>query len=496
MDETMTTSDTPIDEPDYPYPRRYAWLKRGIAAYLLLALALVGLRIVWGRIAQHRLDATIAGFHAHGQPALVEDLNGPKIPDAENAAFYYLRAISKLNKNIVSPAASNMYYSSYPPYPKAWYTMADASAKANRAAFDDAREARRHPRAQWLNNYASPLLNVSLRHLSGMRNLANHVSDNALLGHFNGNDAEAIDGIRDVWAMADALGQETSLISHLVELGIRALALNRLEIMAPELTVQAISPTTRPTDHPASRGQIEALIGLLLDDTIVQNTAAHSYQTERMAQIDTILYFPRDTKVLWPMFQLDAVSAARRNETVIASTTQPNWPAAEKSLRKWPWPGGSPEPTLAHALSNAMYPAINRARQNDFKIQMEAHLAATILAVRLYRLDHHGEFPRTLDTLVPKYLPSVPVDPFKSDGGRIGYLGPAVATHPLVYSIGDDGVDDTARLPTTSPSEPMNGWENRTADQWRDLTRWAPPPKPKSTQPVNPGDESTETLEE
>jgi hypothetical protein len=488
----MTESNPTFDEVDYPYPPRYRWLKRSIVAYLLVALILFGVRIWWGKFAQRKLDAGIAAIRAQGEPALVADLNKDKVPDADNAAHYYNLATAQLNPNAESPAASNYVYRDYPPYPKKWFALAEASAKANQPAFALAREARKHPRVQWSVMYSSPLANFLLPHLNGIRNLANHVGDNALLEHFNGNDAEAIEEIKDTWAMSRAVEEQPFLISHLVGVGIRALALNRLEVIAPELTIEGISPTTRPTDHPATRKQVQELMTVILDSKAEDAAATRAYAGERLFQIDAILYYPRASKVLKPMFQLDAVSSMHNMDKLLAAATQPTWPSSLSAMKG---PKLSAPRDLAHVFSMVMAPSLNRARQTDFRVIMEGRLAATVLAVRLYRLDHKGQFPPTLEALVPKYLAQVPDDPFSDPVRKIGYVPPGKAPHPLVYSIGEDNMDNTTGA-TTWPSEPEYGWDPKTLDQWRDLTRWAPAPKPRSTQPVNPGDEDSQTLED
>jgi hypothetical protein len=490
----MATDAAPIfDEVDYPFPPRFRWLKRMIVVYLLLAATLVGVRVWWGKLAQRRLDAGLAAIRATGEPAIVADMNQPAIRNADNAAYYYNQAILKLNANVVSPAASNYTYNGYPPFSRKWYAMAEASAAANQPAFDLAREGRKHPRVQWSTNYASPLVNFLLPHLNGLRNVANHVGDNALLLHLKGNDAEAIESIKDIWAMAHASEQQSFLISHLVAVGIRALALNRLEIIATELTVEGRSPTTRPTDHPATRKQIDELLAMILDEEAEHAAAAHAYAGERLLQLDAILYYPKASKMLWPMFQLDAVASMHDMDGVIATATQPTWPTSIQAMSAAPRPNVAS--TLAHALSRAIAPSLGRARQTDFRVVMEARLAAAIIAVRLYRLDHNGQFPPTLEALVPAYLPKVPDDPFTAPVTKIGYVPPGKAPHPLVYSVAEDDFDNT-RAGTKWPSEPENSWNPKSPDQWRDLTRWSPPPKPKSTQPMNPGDELEQTLED
>lgn len=490
----MTTQAPPtFDEVDYPYPPRFRWLKRLVVVYLLFGALLVGIRIWWGKLAQKRLDANIAAIRASGEPALAVDMNEEPVPDADNAAYYYRQAVAKLNPNVISPAASNYIYNDYPPFPRKWFALADASQKTNQGAFDLAREARKHPRVQWMAAYSSPLINVVLPHLNGARDLANHIGDNALLLHFTGNDAEAIESIKDVWALADAVDKTPLLVSHLVAIGIRALALDRLEIIARDLTIEGVSPTTRPTDRPATRQQVSEIMALVLDPDAEQRAVAHMFASERAFQVDSILFYPKSSRWMWPMFQLDAVAAMHASDQWIASTTQPTWPATVVAMR----PTSLPADNLAHAFSRIVIPALNRARLTDFKVEAEARLAATILAVRLYRLDHNGAFPPNLDALVPKYLAKVPEDPFSTQPREIGYAPPGKMPHPMVYSVGEDYTDNTMPTPTTWPTEPASGWQQKDVDQWRDLTSWSPPPKPKpSTQNVNPGDESPETLDD
>jgi hypothetical protein len=55
-----------------------------------------------------------------------------------------------------------------------------------------------------------------------------------------------------------------------------------------------------------------------------------------------------------------------------------------------------------------------------------------------------------------------------------------------VYSVGEDGRDDTS-TGVTPPPEPQFGWSTAVRDQWRDVTRWSPPGAATA-----PGDEDDE----
>ncbi|MBC8116230.1 MAG: hypothetical protein H7062_17725 [Candidatus Saccharimonas sp.] len=63
-----------------------------------------------------------------------------------------------------------------------------------------------------------------------------------------------------------------------------------------------------------------------------------------------------------------------------------------------------------------------------------------MLAAQAYRRDK-GEFPESLDQLVPQYLEAVPLDPCDLHGGRLLYRRDS-ATSAVVWSVGEDGNDD------------------------------------------------------
>jgi hypothetical protein len=63
---------------------------------------------------------------------------------------------------------------------------------------------------------------------------------------------------------------------------------------------------------------------------------------------------------------------------------------------------------------------------------------AVALAVERVRLAQNDAVPATLDALVPRYLPSIPADPF--DAGLLRFK--KLPLGYVIYSVGRDGVDD------------------------------------------------------
>ncbi len=84
-----------------------------------------------------------------------------------------------------------------------------------------------------------------------------------------------------------------------------------------------------------------------------------------------------------------------------------------------------------------------------------------VLAIRIWQLQHKGQFPERLEALVPVVLPSLPIDPYsgqpfgfrRSHGLDVPRLRESLTAAPrkgqpaeqgscLLYSVGPDGRDD------------------------------------------------------
>ena len=87
--------------------------------------------------------------------------------------------------------------------------------------------------------------------------------------------------------------------------------------------------------------------------------------------------------------------------------------------------GGAPQ---------ALVKSLNKVQQTDALCS----LAIAAVALKRYRLQN-GSYPDSLATLVPRFLAAVPIDPV--DGRPLRYQRRQAGSF-LLYSIGEDGVDD------------------------------------------------------
>ena len=515
----------PDAEPDRPHPPRRWWLKRLTSGCVLLAVALAGLRAWWGHEADRRLRRTLDAIAADGHPVRAADLTAPPIPDELNAAIYLDRAAAAVVPGADSPSSSALGYNAYPPYPPAWHALSDGSVKANGMAYVLARRARAHEQSDWRTPMPTPTIAVQLPHLNRTRHLANIVSDAALRAHLHGDDATALETVRDVRHQARVVSREHFLVSYLVGIGVENIALYKLQIIATGLKIgpddetappppgspgaMSLLPATQPAaaPRPASRAQVQQLIAELLDDEHWREAMKRSLADERANTIDTGLWFGRQSRLLRPAFELDVVRLADDYRPYLRAAEQSTWPAAAQVITA----AGkvTARPPAKHYLfgvgpaapANARRPVINYARllsdsdlqgsggrviMQDMRTRQQRRMTAVSLAAQLYRADHGGAWPASLQDLVPKYLPSVPADPFSPQGAPLRYLLargalPGGGDRPVVYSVGDNGRDDTPDASALPPA-PHFGWY-RWRDNYLDLARWAPP-APPATMPA------------
>jgi hypothetical protein len=311
--------------------------------------------------------------------------------------------------------------------------------------------------------------------LNDQRELANLLADSALYEHLTGNDYDSLETIRDIFAQADAISRQPILVSHLVANGINALAISRLELISPGLRLaddpsRPIQPIT-----PAQRKQVQSLIAILIDPAI-SNQTRYTFEGERMMQLDTILWMSSHS-VLRPLYLRDVSQSLDLNSRMMAASTQPTLAAAMQIASPMP----PKTATISHiSLLSSLIPSYTRFMTTEYRIRAERQMVAVALAARLYQIDHHGQWPAKLEDLVPHYLPSVPIDPLSSTGKPLGYLLANHGIRPMVHSAGDSGIDLALRE-SAVPGWPQHGWSTTTSDQWRDISRFSPPPTTRSS---------------
>lgn len=403
--------------------------------------------------------------HARGEPFWPQDFDPSPVPDAQNAGLTLRRAGNAIVIDSAYTAVENGTLSDPPS--EADIRAIAAMMATNGLALQLARQAGLQTKVDWgirpvspvTANYPPPNL------LTHQRNLASLVAWAVIHDHAIGDDCAAIQRIQDLIHQAHAVDAAAPcMVTHLVSLGITALATDRIQRVAPALAVGPGAPASAAT--PATRAQVENLIAELLDEDSFHEGASRSWYGERMMELDMVkhmydgvsdpLLVQRSIK---PMFDLDGVHLARGLTQSARAATQPNWPAARACIPAATQDDDSQIAQLSRYLSTIMAPATGRAITQEFRTQSDRHAAAIALAIRLYRIDHGEQYPPSLVDLVPTYLPGPPVDPMAGDGRPLGYKPKAAP--PVIYSVGEDGKDEGG---TSLPNEGPHGERWQQAD--------------------------------
>jgi hypothetical protein len=468
------------DEPTYPYPRRFRWLKRNLLIAAIVTTAFISLMIFWRHAARRRLDAEVAAIHARGEPILIEDFAVPPVPNELNAALSL--------KNAAAAIVPNQAYSNFVdnngrdrPIDPATMKTLEQVAKLSAKPRELARLARFQPGVNWGTPIPSPPIRFSYPNLNLARDLGNLFATNAVYEHAAGRDAEAIEIIRDQLHHADLLDQDNpSFILHLVSVGLTNLTSDTIRSISSDLKISPESAATTQPNGIASHQQVKLLIAELLDERAYRAGFVRAMQGERMFDYNTlqnVASFASSIGIqiqrlpLRPMLELDAIHLMRMSTQCGIAGSKPDFQTAKTSMPDMNFIGSGTQDITAtkivHVMSSLLTLSYDRFLQTHFSGLTERRIAAMRLAIRLYQIDHNNEFPNKLAELVPNYLQALPADPFAADGRPFGYRKSPI---PFLYSVGlngkDDGGDTTLLKPKpVSVSEPGTPAGNRRWDR-------------------------------
>jgi hypothetical protein len=120
------------------------------------------------------------------------------------------------------------------------------------------------------------------------------------------------------------------------------------------------------------------------------------------------------------------------------------------------------QPDLRSMLSDSVI-TLSGCLKRVMKIEVLRSMTITAIALKRYQLKH-GNFPADLNSLVPDFLPAIPLDPV--DGQPLRYRRNADGTF-LLYSVGENGVDDGGN-PALEPgvTSSSHAWQNPHALDW------------------------------
>ena len=239
------------------------------------------------------------------QPAAAPPATTPATADAwpfYDKAARRVRENWKLGKTC--PTRSDIPFShSYPPFSALWDKTAKEACEVNASALEAVHQATAFKVAQWPVVHEEKGKGVLLPYLGDMRMIANEVADAAMYDHVHGNDLAALQRIEDLLHLADLLDESSDVLgvqAH-VAIGIRALAFERLQVIATEL---------RLTREPPQKEDAAQLIPVETVRSLIKQFFTLDDPTLRAKDLI------EHEKVLYPNVELHPETLERLNENL------------------------------------------------------------------------------------------------------------------------------------------------------------------------------------
>ena len=440
---------------ELPFPPRYWWLKRILAAMCVLLLMLLGLRWWWGWDAERKLQARIAEYRALGQPVTLEDFKLPPIPDEDNAAYFLKQAAARIT---VPPGLKIDFHDISHDPDTLNLNAADITTLlvANKATFDRIDRAMTCNLLDWKVNCTTTNPFPNQPELSQLPELGKLLALATRFAHLQGDDDLALQHLqRQLYIGRVIVGREASLERHLVSMVITSFAYSDIEDIAPNLRFNPSERSTSLNRHDRS----SELIQELLDESALRENWRQACYGERLLCVNSFQnatssvgpFFSRSGltnlrhHIRMPMYKLDEILMLEFYTRALCAGLCDDFQEGSRYMRDDAFPTGGFE-RLSHIISYNMLPSCQLALKLHFRMIAMRRSAAIALALRLYAIER-GQRPENLEALVPDYLPYVPRDPFAADDRPMSYL--PEATHPILYSVGPDGIDDHGQYELT-----------------------------------------------
>jgi len=376
--------------------------------------------IIGGKLQERKFFADVQHRQAMGDKVLINDFISIAPRDDQNAATYILKAIDQLQLNPhqgwLIDDAENYRLSEEAKFFVAQYSREHPQIRAL------LQQAGSCPQVDWHVKWRSPALDVHMPYLSRQREFGRFLEAVGICEHEVGDDAAALRTAQEIFFLARAVDNGSTVVGHLVAL--------ELEHMGDNLCLRLTGPlTSRAARHIGNFNAIaKPMIASLCDDPRFRSQFDAAIRGDRMVIVDSIIHLP--------ISKFEAFSSTdallEDYDQSISAAAHLSWPAAAPLLPSKP---RKSEPDLAQALAPVLY----RPFISEFSAEAERHAAAIAIACRLYVDDHDGEWPLDLSTLVPHYLPAIPCDPFDSQLRPMKYLP---GNPPAIYSVSTNGIDN------------------------------------------------------
>ncbi|MCC6683024.1 MAG: hypothetical protein IT445_19155 [Phycisphaeraceae bacterium] len=191
------------------------------------------------------------------------------------------------------------------------------------------------------------------------------------------------------------------------------------------------------------RLEAPAFITPCFTDPLFDQQQAAKEVNARFDRVVAVMRLPDVSQALREFTDIDNEHATNSNQAIALTE-----PGGRQRIQQLPEPQrGQTYTKLATDLFLGwLMPSLDGAYKKEWEIRIIRSAHRVAVAVVRYQREH-GDWPASLDDLVPQYLDALPTDAFSGDP----LIYRRTATGPIIYSIGTDGVDDGGTTTNSAP---------------------------------------------
>ena len=439
------------------------WLKIvGVALAALVVVVSVAVATL-NRRARKSVKRELAIIRARGEPTTIEELAPAPIPDEENAAIPLQKAFAALDAAAGEERERGLrrwedcLQEPFGPHREKVVGALELYSDAMRLA----RAALTRPHCTFELEYEDGY-SMEMPHLAKLRRLTRLFAAEALLHAEDGRAEEAAANLRNAFRLARTLECEPILISQLVLLGNSGIGLGALrDIGVADLSDETLHRLI--ADLEAFDMATVATRGMIGERVFQAHTISQLIRGD--LDLEGVGSNPSGKKKL-TLPRLIKLSFLRDEATLLAVMTRavdvsrlPPWEA----LREMESVGAEvvANPRRFGIMVGLLLPATARVQNRVVRSWARRDAAVLALLLELHK-SAHGEYPVSLDALVPEFLPKLPPDPFT--GEPFVYRRRADGQGFVVYSVGVNLKDDGGVKDEKSGKDDIS-WERAPASR-------------------------------
>jgi len=326
---------------------------------------------------------------------------------------------------------------------------------------------------QWNSMEDAMLVSVLLPHMNDLKELANVLAADARFGREQGDSGRVMRDIEALLKLGEQVqGDDQFVVVDLVAIGIRHLALEQAQASLLDEKCKLSDDDLRKLGQMLSKPKVAAdLLSFAGERLMIQDVVQRSYTDDGSGDGHLTLEGQRMFNAMGSMPQpgrkggsealhdamitmlTPALAASRKNvlehygrmmDVADANLKRPmreaNWKEYEQQV---PEMVGDFE-KMRRPVVILMAARLANAQERTEKFLGYRDGVVVGIGLELWRR-RHGEWPKSLDVLVPEYLPAIPAD--RTTGEAVKYV--IAGGKPVVYSVGADRKDDGGKMGLT-----------------------------------------------